>query len=305
MSESTEVKYIESTLYKGRVKIKFYPISHQYWMSLDGGPYKRKSGSTTYIGIKDKSTPLGIWQQQMTLDFLLKKLEKGEKIDEDAAIEAVIQNDVIKDEAVDIGKEMHDWLEKYALFKMKDKRQKTMPEIPQIKEAITGVSSFLEWESQHKVKYITAERMVYSIEHDFMGTLDLEAEVDGVYSLVDYKSSNGLYNNVRMQTASYKMADEEECKKKKYKGRWALRFSKYTEKEYLRRENRKKVMKAHIARIKGKDFKDYAIPPYQAFEAKFLDKEKTYMQEDFTAFLACKTLYQWDAKTDWYKNPNY
>ena len=305
MAESTETKYIESTLYKGKVKVKFYPLSHQYWVSVDGSPFKRKSGSTTYIGIKDKSTPLTIWQQTMTLDFLLKLLDKGVPINEDLAIEAVIQNDIAKDEAVDIGKEMHDWLEKYAWFKMKDKRQKSMPEMPQIKEAITGVSSFLEWESQHKVKYISAERMVYSIEHDFMGTLDLEAEVDGVYCLVDYKSSNGLYNSVRMQTASYKEADEEECKKKKYKGRWALRFSKYTEKEYMRRENRKKVMKAHIARIKGKDFKDYEIPPYEAFEAKFLDKEKTYMQEDFAAFICCKNLYQWDSKTDWYRNPNY
>lgn len=303
----TPAEFIESTLYKGRVRIKFYPNSHQYWMSLDGGTYKRKSGATTYIGIKDKSDALSKWQQTMTLDFLLDCIKKGVKINEDLAIEAVIQNDIAKDEAVDIGKEMHDWLEKYAKFKMKDPSQKKMPEMPKIPEAITGITGFLEWEGDHKLKYISAERMVYSMKHDFMGTLDLEAIVDGIYSLVDYKSSNGLYNSVRMQTASYKEADEEECKKKKYKGRWALRFSKYTEKEYYKREERKKILKAHIHKIKypSQEFKDYEIKPYQAFEAKFLDKDKSYMKEDMEAFLHAKALYQWNQKTDWYYNPEY
>ena len=76
-TEEETPKFIESELYKGKVKVKFYPLSHQYWISLNGAPAKRKSGSTTFIGIKDKSTPLGLWQQQMTADFLLKLIEKG------------------------------------------------------------------------------------------------------------------------------------------------------------------------------------------------------------------------------------
>ncbi len=274
-------------------------------MSVKGSPFKRRSGSTTFIGIKDKSVPLGIWQQTMTADFLLKQIAKKVPITEDLAIEAVIQNDIAKDEAVDIGKEMHDWLEKYARFKMKQKGYEGVPEMPQIPEAVTGITGFLQWESEHKVKYRSCERIVYSMKHGYMGTLDLEADVDGIYCLVDYKSSNGLYNAVRMQTASYKEADEEEKGKKVYKGRWALRFSKYTEAEYTKREDRKKVLKAHIARIKGKEYKDYPTPPYQAFEAKFLDKEKEYMKEDFDAFLSAKHLFEWDKKTDWFHNPEY
>ena len=298
-------KFLESSLYKGKVKIRFYPASHQYWASVKDSPFKRKSGSTTYTGIKDKSTALGIWQQTMTVDFLLKLIAKGVPITEDIAIEAAIQNDIVKDESVDIGKKMHEWLEKYALFKMKSPLQKTMPDMPELKEAVTGVNSFLEWESGHKVKYISCERVVFSMKHDHMGTLDLEAIIDGLHCLVDYKSSNGLYNTVRAQTVSYLKADEEEKGKKIYDGRWALRFSKYTEDEYMRREERKKVIKAHIARIKGRDFNDYDIPPYQAFEAKFLDKEKGYMNDDMEAFLNMKNLYQWDARTDWYRNPEY
>ena len=202
-TEEETPKFIESELYKGKVKVKFYPLSHQYWISLNGAPAKRKSGSTTFIGIKDKSTPLGLWQQQMTADFLLKLIEKGTPINEDLAIEAIMQNDIAKDNAVDIGKEMHEWLEKYIKFKLKTKGYSNIPEIPNIPEAITGVNGFLAWEKEHKPKYISSERMVYSMKHDFMGTLDLEAVVDGVTCLCDFKSSNGLYNAVRMQTASY------------------------------------------------------------------------------------------------------
>src|SRR3990167_3745248 len=255
---------IESELYKGKVKVRFFPASHQYWISVNGAPFKRKAGSTTYISIKDKSVPLGKWQQTMTLDFILNKIAEGAVINEDLAIEAVIQNDVAKDASVDIGKDMHDWLEKYIKFKLKEPGYTSIPEMPNIPEAITGVNSFLAWEKEIKPKYISSERMVYSMKHDHMGTMDIELMIDKKLCLGDFKSSNGLYNPVRMQTASYLKADEEEDKKKKYKGRWVFRFSKYTEAEYIKREERKKIIKAHIARIKGKEPKDYEIPPYQA-----------------------------------------
>ena len=300
-----EPKFIEGELYGGKVKYKFFIASHIYMFSVKGATYKRKTGSTSYLGIKDKSMALGIWQQTMTLDFLLKVLESGVKINEDLAIEAVIQNDVAKDGAVDIGKEMHDFLEKYIKFKLKMKGYETMPEIPNIPEALTGVNAFFEWEKEHKPKYISSERIVYSMKHDCSGTLDLEAVIDGITCLVDFKSSNGLYNTVRGQTASYCFFDEEERKKKVYGGRWALRFSKYTEAEYMRREERKKIIKRKIAEFKGKEYKDYPIAPYVSFEAKFLDKNKGMMEDDFDAFLHCKALYEWSNRTDWYYNPEY
>ena len=300
-----EKEVIESELYRGKVKVRFFPVSHQYWISVGGQPFKRKSGSTTYISIKDKSVPLGKWQQTMTLDFLLNKLAEGAVINEDLAIEAVIQNDVAKDASVDIGKDMHDWLEKYIKFKLKEPGYTSIPEMPNIPEAITGVNSFLAWEKDMKPKYISSERMVYSMKHDHMGTMDIELIVDKQLCLGDFKSSNGLYNSVRMQTASYVKADQEEDKSRKYQGRWAFRFSKYTEAEYMKREERKKVIKAHIARIKGKEPKDYEIPPYQAFEARYLDKNKGMMEDDFDAFLHCKALYEWNERTDWYYNPEY
>ncbi|MCK9578738.1 hypothetical protein M0R01_04610 [bacterium] len=301
-----ESKYETSTLYKGKVQIRFYPISHQYWISIDGSPFKRKSGVTTFIGIKDKSKALQIWQQQITADFLLNALDKKQKIDSDKAIEAIIQCDIARDTAADIGKEIHAWCEAYIRNKLKQPGFENVPEIPNFPEAVTGVNSFLEWEKEHKVKFISTERVVYSKEHDYMGTMDFEAEIDGILCMGDFKSSNGLYNGVRMQTAAYAYADMEENTKKKYKGRWAIRLSKYSESEYLKREERKKEIKRAIAKFQNKECKEYPIKPYQVFEAKFLDNGKDFIKRDMDAFLNVKALFAWDKDTDpFYQKENW
>ncbi len=63
-----EKNVIEFDLYKGKVKGKFYPDSHAYY--VDG---KRKTGVTTYLGIIDKSRPLVIWATELYRDFLLSR----------------------------------------------------------------------------------------------------------------------------------------------------------------------------------------------------------------------------------------
>lgn len=291
-----------STLYGGKIQVKFYENSHQYWIAGPDGKFKRKSGATTYIGIKDKSTPLGIWQQGVTLDFLMKCLDEGLVIDEDKAIEAVIQYELQRDEAADIGKEIHAWCEHFIRHQLKQKGYEKLPEIPDFPEAVTGVNSFMEWLDAHKVKFISTERVVYSKKHDFMGTLDFEAKIDELHCLGDFKSSNGLYNGVRAQTAAYAKADEEERGGGfKYDGRWAVRLAKYSEEEYMAREMRKREVKKAICRIKGKEYKEYEIKPYQVFESKFLDDEPGFYKRDFDAFMNCYDLFKWDALTDSYK----
>jgi len=290
-------------LYKGRVKVKFYTSSHQYWISVDGAPFKRASGVTTFIGIKDKSKPLGMWQQQMTVDKLLEFIAAGINIDEEKAIEACIQHELYLKEAADIGTEAHAWFESYIRHKLKQPGYKNLPDIPKFPEAVTAVNAFFDWEKKNKIKFVSTEEIVYSLEHGFVGIEDLTLLSDGKLMDGDFKTSNGLYNSVRAQTAAYTVAREEEAKysKKtgqKSHGRWAIRLSKYTEEEYYRREERKKEIKRIIAKVKGIPYKEFPIRPYQVFEAKFLDYGKSRVNEDFEAFLHMKALFDWDRKTD-------
>ncbi len=297
--------YQLTNLYKGKVQIKFYPISHQYWVSVNGSDFKRKTGVTTHIGIKDKSKPLQIWQQVITADFLLDLIEKKVKINVDRALEAVVQCDVLREEAADIGKEIHGWCEKYIRHKLKQPEYESIPDIPKFSEAVQGVNSFFEWEKKHKVKHVATEQVVYSLKHDFIGMEDHLAVIDDLLCDDDFKSSNGLYNKVRLQTAAYASA-RMEAGGKKSQGRWAIRFSKYDEKEYMRRELRKQELKKAIAKIQKKDYKEYPIKPYQVFEAKYLDDDKSFFQRDFDAFLHFKKGNEWDKETNpFYRGENW
>lgn len=299
--EKDKTPPIITTLYKGKIQIKFYPDSHQYWISVNGKKFERKSGVTTFIGIKDKSKALMTWQQQLITDFLLGKLDAKVKIDEDLIVEAVMLSDATRDTAADIGKEIHAWCENYIRFKLKQPGFTSMPDIPNFPEAVTGVNSFLEWEKKHKVKFLSTETIVYSMKHDYVGIEDVTFIADDILCDGDFKSSNGLYNGVRLQTAAYAKARMEDGGKKS-EGRWAIRLSKYSEEEYMKKEHRKKEIKMAIARIQNKEFKDYDIKPYLVFEAKFLDNEKRHLDRDFEAFLNAKSLFEWDKETDPYYN---
>lgn len=297
------IEYTE--LYGGKVIVRFHEKGHQYYISKDGGKkFVRKGGVTGIISVMDKSVPLGKWQQGMTLDFLLDTLKAGGQIDEEKAIEAVIQHELFVEKAADIGKEIHGWCEKYIRHQLKQKGFEKMPPIPDFPEAITGVNSFLQWIDEHKVKFVSTERVIYSLKYDYLGQMDFEAIIDGDYCMGDFKSSNGLYPTVRMQTAAYAMADTEERGKKfkGYDGRYALRLSKYSEAEYMKRETRKKEVKAAIARFKGSEASDYPIKPYSVFEAVFLDREDGFMDRDMKAFLHCKALTEWQRETDPFLN---
>lgn len=308
MKNETKSEPIFTDLYpvkgKPRVSIKFFPDSHQSWVTVDGQRAVRKTGVTTFIGIKDKSRALQSWQQNITADMLLSKIARKEKINADAVLEAVVECEVQKNQAADIGKEIHAWIEGYIRHKLKQKGYESVPDMPDFPEAVIGINSFFAWEKEHKVKYISTESSIYSLEYDYTGIEDVVFIADDLFCDADFKSSNGLYNGVRMQTAAYAKA-RMEAGGKKSQGRWAIRLSKYSEEEYIKRETRKKELRAAIARIQGRDVKDYPIKPYQVFEAKFLDEDKSFLERDFEAFLNAQRLFLWDKETDSFLNDNW
>lgn len=275
MAEATE-----STLYGGKVKVKFFPESHRYY--VDGKP---KTGVTTYLGIKDKSRPLVIWATELYRDYLLEQLPNG--ISAEHIFEGCSLHEVRKKEAASIGTLVHDWIEKHI--------KGEEPDMPEEREVQIAVLAFLDWEEANKVKFLSSERVVYSKKHDYIGTMDIEAMVNGKLCLIDIKTSNGIYNDYAMQTAAYVKADEEESDRK-YEGRWLIRVAKETEKEYLARMKRKNENRVR----KGREPIDY--PTYQVFEAKFLDDEPGNMDRDYKAFLAAKHLFLWNKETDFFTN---
>lgn len=284
-------------LYNGKVQGKFLgptedkPKRHMYY--ING---KRKTGATTFLGIKDKSEALKSYVREQTIKNLLPVLRQGMKISEEELVKALYEDEYNTAKAADIGSRIHSWIESYIKHKL-NARKFPRPEMPEDQCVVTGATSFLEWESQHKVKFLWSEKVLYSLKYDYIGTGDFCAEVDGILCLCDIKTGNGMYNSVRAQTAAYAMADTEESKTK-YKGRWAIRISKETEAEYQKRM----MLKNEIRVLLGKD--QQPIPTYKVFEAMFLDFDKEALQEDFAAFVNHLQLYRWDQKTDFWKLRN-
>ena len=282
-------EFEEFDLYKGKCRVRFYPNSHRY--TVNGKP---TSGSvTSIIGIKDKSGGLLPWAVALGVNYLRDLIIAGKELTEEDFLEAECQHSKKKTEAATTGSFVHDWIENYIKYSLKHKGFEKVPEMPEQKEAQIGVNAFLDWVSENKVKFLTTERAVYSKKYDYIGKMDVEAKVNGQLCLLDWKTSNHLSNDYYMQTAAYVRADEEESGRE-YEGRWLIRLSKETEKEYLYRMKKKNDERER----KGKERINY--PPYQVFEPLFIDAEESNIDRDFKAFLACKTLKKFEDDTGFY-----
>ena len=269
-------------LYGGKVEVVFVSgennEKHDY--RIEG---KRKQGVTTFIGIVDKSNMLIPWAVGVALDYVRDNMDVIKLDPDEVYSRAQEAHNADKEEAEALGTAIMAWIE--AFIKGEN------PEMPSHENVLQGVLSFLEWKDQHKVKFISTERLVYSKKYDYIGKMDLEIEIDGKLYVGDIKSGNGLYPEVKMQLAGYLMADVEESKRK-YEGRWAIRIAKETELEYMDKMQKKNERK--IAR----GMKPVEIKPYQVFEALYLDNEKTTLKKDFKAFLNCVELYRWKQEAE-------
>lgn len=310
---------IEDQLYGGKVVVKHNPKSTQqrYSVFVDGEKVSANSVSTI-VGIKDKSIALQVYAVEKMRDWLLPLIDRG--ITEEDVLEAATKYTEFKEAAAGLGEKIHQWCEEYILNKL---GKGPLPDMPDEKAVEIGVNAFLDWEHQHKVRYHSTERILYSLQNGFVGRMDIDATIDGRRCVLDLKTSNGLYNGVRMQTAGYACAANEELayriaqipgaespKGDIITGRWALRLAKETEEEYFDRMFLKKKFKnpqmadetpeQHRARVKE------LCDPYMVFEVIDLDADPKVdtLADDYAAFLAAQVLFKWDARTDFWKLKN-
>lgn len=73
----------------------------------------------------------------------------------------------------------------------------------EIDMAETAFLKFLEWESGHKLETIFAETPFVSEKHAFGGTIDWFGLLDGVPTLLDFKTSRRVYLDHWLQVSAY------------------------------------------------------------------------------------------------------
>lgn len=282
-------------LYDGTIEIKFVDSNHSYWKRTkqDDGSwsgFKRVSGSTTIIGIMDKSGALVPWATKIfwrhLKNILLERVINVYDLDEGRVLHRTR-----KESASTSGSLVHDWIEQYT--------KGFNPPMPDQPAVLNGVNAFLDWVKQERVHIIGSETLIYSKEYDYCGQADFVFYKDGedpnhIY-LGDYKTSNGLYVGVMLQTASYLKAIEEmgfkdiewvdtewlkdrDFSQVKFVGRYALRLEKRSEEEFRMDMEEKGTMDV----------------PYKIFDYVNLDPTEGLIEHDYQAFIHALYLRLWN-----------
>ena len=114
--------------------------------------------------------------------------------------------DKIKNEAARPGTLMHSFIEGHIKGEKVDTVDFTEN---QIELAKNSYFAFVEWEKAMKPKYLGTEIQLVSEKYRFGGTADMIGEIGGELVLCDWKSSKGVYPEMTIQVAAYKIAYEE------------------------------------------------------------------------------------------------
>ena len=157
---------------------------------------------TTVLRVVDKSGPLVGWAKRETaacavrnLDMLLRMREAGG----DAAAVAWLKGipDFQRDTAADIGTRVHQLAEQLARGAEPDVAEAEAP----------YVRAYRDFLATYEPRFLAVEEMVASLRHQYAGTLDAVAIIDGETWLLDVKTGAGLYEETGLQLAGYNFAD--------------------------------------------------------------------------------------------------
>ena len=227
-------------LYDGKVELSFDPDKHIY--QVNG---KIVDGVTSIIQIVDKSGPLMYWAVGQAMDYLRNNLKPGKALDEieirEILEEASKQHRLSKTRAGNVGDLTHEYIEKA----MKGEK----PKMPVNKQIRNGIKAFVKWAKENNFKPKLVEKKVYSKRFRYAGTMDIEGLVNGKLAIIDIKTSNRIYDEMRYQVVAYQNAREEETGKK-YEERWIIRLGKEDgEFEAVRLDDYEKDFKAFLAAL--------------------------------------------------------
>lgn len=192
-------------LYGGEVILKFDEGKHLY--SVAGKNVASVTGVTKII---DKSGPLMWWAVGQAIDHIDRYCQDNDYTE--AAFDEVSWKTMLHDaqraymgssgKAATIGTLVHKWIE--------DWLGGGAPELPKNPQMKRSVQSFLEWQRDAGLTPIETEFKVYSREHNYAGTCDVDGMINGERAIADWKTGKAVYPEFPVQLMGYKIAREEE-----------------------------------------------------------------------------------------------
>jgi len=79
----------------------------------------------------------------------------------------------------------------------------------QIAEATNAFKAWLQFTNDYGPKYLQAEIQLVSNKYNYGGTIDAIAKIKGKLYMLDWKTSNGVYPEMKVQLASYRQLYKE------------------------------------------------------------------------------------------------
>ena len=226
-----EIKREKHCLYKGAVEIEYLPDSHIYYLLKDGKELPKKKrlvGSSTIANQLDKSTPMVLWATRLYTKVVKRIMGDGVSFTAADVISMLTIGEVAhkedKEKAGSIGDYVHAFAEQYSKDKdAKEAYSRTIEELGEpsaemVKQVQTGCVGLVKWIKEQKLKFISAEKIVYSRKVGFVGRYDAIVEINKKRYLLDWKTAKGVYSSHIYQGSGYFKAHEEENPKNRLDG---------------------------------------------------------------------------------------
>jgi len=216
------------------VELEVINRKHFYRVTTGGDTFVFP-GVTGYLGIINKPALIP-WAKREALSVVKSELRKGlsddsQTIIDDAWLDKIFalglkRPDQIKDDAADLGSLVHKYIDQIIQGKMP-------PDLtPEMEPAVTG---FIEWWKNSQIELVMGDTKVASLIHSYGGSLDALGRQNGEYVILDWKTSNGVYDEYALQVAAYWQAFAETYGPACQRG-YIVRFSKKLPVEFEVRE---------------------------------------------------------------------
>lgn len=246
---------------------------------MDDGWYPRV---TKILEVKNKSG----------LDQFFKEMESYSAVQE------------VKTKSAEEGTRVHEVVQGHMTGQLK--------EIPQ--DMTHVVEAFDIFNQKHGIIFHPefVERRVWSGFHRYAGTVDALASIGGKFGVLDIKTSTGFFPEYNLQTAAYVLALQEFSIKKALglprdiETRWILRIDQNRTCNQCGSTLREKGGRVKIRNAKRKVETKCADNSHDwgPIKGEIEMKEFPYFYRDIKAFLAAKTLWEWEHDY-WLKQVGY
>lgn len=149
------------------------------------------------------------------------------------------------------------------------------------------IDAFLKFEKENEIVPLQIEERVKSDAHRYAGTADLFARLNGVLGVIDIKTSMAIFRDYNLQTAAYVQAYNEAGHSDL--ARWILRLD-----QAQTCLKCKAKMRTKGGNVKVRGGRKSCAHVWSEMQGEVELKRLEGFEQDFSAFLACKGLWEWE-----------